>query len=54
MCCYIWHAGNSCEIVSQDTFEFDQGHMTKNQPTTVLVLSSENLHVYCCLTISTN
>ena len=27
----------------QDAFEFDQGHMTKNQPITVLILSSESL-----------
>ena len=27
----------------RDTFEFDQGHKTKNQPITVLVLSSESL-----------
>ena len=25
-----------------DTFEFDQGHVTKNQPITVLVLLSES------------
>ena len=28
---------------SQDTFEFDQGYVTKNQPITVLVLLSESL-----------
>ena len=27
----------------QGTFEFDQGHMTKNQPITVLILVSESL-----------
>ena len=27
----------------QDTFEFDQGHVTKNQPITLLVLLSESL-----------
>ena len=27
----------------RDTFEFDQGHVTKNQPITVLILSSESL-----------
>ena len=27
----------------QDTFEFDQGHATKNQPITILVLLSESL-----------
>ena len=26
----------------QDIFEFDQGHVTKNQPITVLVLLSES------------
>ena len=26
----------------RDTFEFDQGYVTKNQPVTVLVLLSEN------------
>ena len=25
----------------QDTFKFDQGHVTKNQPITVLILLSE-------------
>ena len=29
----------------QNTFEFDQGHMTKNQPFTVLVLSNESLGI---------
>ena len=28
---------------SRDTFVFDQGHMTKNQPITVLILLSESL-----------
>ena len=28
---------------SRGIFEFDQGHMTKNQPITVLVLMSESL-----------
>ena len=27
----------------RDTFEIDQGHVTKNQPITVLVLLSESL-----------
>ena len=27
----------------RDTFEFDQGHVTKNQPITMLVLLSESL-----------
>ena len=30
---------------SRDTFEFDQGHVTKNQPITVLVLLSESLGI---------
>ena len=30
---------------SRDTFEFDQGHVTKNQPITVLILLSESLAV---------
>ena len=29
----------------RDTFEFDQGHVTKNQPITVLNLSSESLAI---------
>ena len=29
----------------QDTFEFSQGHVTKNQPITVLVLLSERLGI---------
>ena len=29
----------------QDTFELDQGHVTKNQPITVLVLLSESLGI---------
>ena len=27
----------------RDTFEFDQGHVTENQPITVLILLSESL-----------
>ena len=27
----------------RDTFEFDQGHVTKNQPITVFILLSESL-----------
>ena len=27
----------------RDTFEFDLGHVTKNKPTTVLILLSESL-----------
>ena len=30
---------------SRDTFEFDQGHMLKNQPITVLILLSESLAI---------
>ena len=30
---------------SRDTFKFDQGHMIKNQPITVLILLSESLAV---------
>ena len=29
----------------RDTFEFDQGHMTKNQPITMLVLLGESLGI---------
>ena len=29
----------------RDTFEFDQGHVTKNQPITVLILLSESLGI---------
>ena len=29
----------------RDTFEFDQSHVTKNQPITVLVLMSESLGI---------
>ena len=29
----------------RDTFEFDQGHVTKNQPITMLVLPSESLGI---------
>ena len=29
----------------RDTFEFDQGHVTKNQPITVLILLSESLSI---------
>ena len=29
----------------RDTFEFDQGHVTKNQPITVLILESESLAI---------
>ena len=29
----------------RDTFEFDQGHVTKNQPITVLILLSKSLAI---------
>ena len=29
----------------QDTFEFDQGHMAKNQPITVAILLRESLGI---------
>ena len=29
----------------RDTFEFDPGHVTKNQPITVLILLSESLAI---------
>ena len=29
----------------RDTFEFSQGHVTKNQPITVLILLSESLAI---------
>ena len=29
-----------------DTFEFDQGHVTKNQPITMLVLLGESSGIY--------
>ena len=29
----------------RDRLEFEQGHVTKNQPITVLVLLSERLHI---------
>ena len=38
--------GNNCAIVpGRDTFEFDQGHMDKNQQITVLVLLGESLGI---------
>ena len=47
--CYcIRRTGNNCAIIlypGRDTFEFDQGHVTKNQPITVLVLLSESLGI---------
>ena len=41
-------AGNNCTTVSRSgryTLEFDQGHVTKNQPITVLVFVSERLGI---------
>ena len=32
--------------LSRNTFEYDQGHMTKNQPVTVLALLSESLGIH--------
>ena len=29
----------------RDTFEFDQGHVTKNQPITELILSNKSLAI---------
>ena len=37
---------------SQDTFELDQGHVTKNQPITVLVLLMERGKVFFSYTFS--
>ena len=37
----------------RDTFVFDQGHVTKNQPITVLVLLSESLGNNCSYLLST-
>ena len=40
------HVGNNWAIVSwRDTFEFDQGDVTKNQPITALLLLSESLAI---------
>ena len=46
-CCCIWLVGNNCVIISflDHTFEFYQGHVTKNQPITVLILLSESLGI---------
>ena len=35
--------GTALLYPGRDTFEFDQGHVIKNQPITVLVLLSESL-----------
>ena len=46
MCCCIQLAGNNCAIVSRSGYIwFDQRHVTKNQPITVLVLLSESLGI---------
>ena len=58
-CYYIRRAGNNCAIESRSRSEFDQGHVTKNQPITVLVLLIGSLGIkqfsllyYECLTKS--
>ena len=57
MLCYVFKLSfkQSCAVVfgarattgqlypGRDTFEFEQGHVTKNQPITVLILLSESL-----------
>ena len=44
--CCIQCAGNNCAIVSRLGYiDFDQGHVTKNQPIIVLVLLSESLGI---------
>ena len=46
MCCCIRRAGTNTQLYpGRDTFEFDQEHVTKNQPITVLVLLSESLRI---------
>ena len=66
MLCYIFRSSHNqlCAVVfgvwattaqlypGRDTFEFDQEHMTKNQPITVLVLLSESLGIYIYMYIS--
>ena len=56
MLCYVFKISlkQSCAVLfgarattaqlypGRDTFEFDQGYVTKNQPVTVLVLLTEN------------
>ena len=37
----------------RDTFEFDQGHVTKNKPITVLILLSESLAISGVATLHT-
>ena len=34
-----------------DTFEFDQGHVTKNQPITVFILLSESLAILTMIVV---
>ena len=59
MFCYIFRLSSNNHIAKfgvratttklypgRDTFEFDQGHVTKNQPITVLILLSESLELY--------
>ena len=36
-----------CNCVTVFTFELDQGHVTRNQPVTVLVLLTESLGICC-------
>ena len=41
-----WREATSAQwYPGRDTFEFDQGHVTKNQPITVLILRSESLAI---------
>ena len=45
-CCCIWHQATTVQLYpGRDTFEFDQGHVTKNQPVTMLVMLSEILGI---------
>ena len=38
-------AGTAQLYPGRDRFEFDQGHVTKNQPITMLILLSESLGI---------
>ena len=41
-----WRAATTAQLYPRyNTFEFDQGHLTKNQPITVLILLSESLAI---------
>ena len=45
-CCWTRHIATTAQFFpSQDTFELDQGHVTENQPITVLVLLTESLGI---------